>query len=75
MLLKWQTLSKARHPQVLALAFGDKALTDAGACTVCLKKAGIMHDHFPNESAAALDPSPVLSRMAAAGMHPYHRQR
>ena len=62
-------------PWFLALAFGDRALTDAGACTVCLKKAGIMHDHFPNDLAIASDPSPVLSRMAAAGMHPYHRQR
>ena len=40
---------------------------------MCLKKAGIMHNHFPSDSADASDPSPVLSRMAAAGMHPYAR--
>ena len=74
----WRTLQgapSASNSQFLALAYGDRALTGAGACKVCLKKAGFMHDHFPNDPAAALDPSPVLSRMAAAGMHPYHPQR
>lgn len=40
---------------------------------MCLKKAGIMHDHFPGENAAASDPSPVLSGSAAAGVYPYDR--
>ncbi|CAK0783485.1 hypothetical protein CVIRNUC_006684 [Coccomyxa viridis] len=44
-----------------------------GACVVCLKKAGIMHDHFPGKNPAASDPSPVLSGSAAAGVYPYDR--
>ena len=57
----------------MAFAFAQRALSDAGACVVCLKKAGIMYNHFPGEPADASDPSPILSRHGTPGVYPYAR--